>query len=328
MDTQIIEKLCQLSQEEKDILLEQKNIQKDIYSRSEEFIINSEKLLTEGKNIDLRLHTRFIDFPEHKHDYVEFMYVYAGSITHQIDGESIVVQSGDILFLNRHIRHSIRKAKKEDIGINFIVSNAFLQYIFHNVQDNPVMYDFLTENFNPNGQSDYLFFKTNHCFPIRNLMDNLIYALVQHTPHDHNILSQLISLLFSYLAFYPDTLVNKPHNASPLLQFRQSVTTYIQQNYPSATLQELAMQIGYTPVYLPRKIRRIFGTTFQCLLQNQRLRVAEKLLSTTNLHVDEIIRTVGYENQSFFHLLYKSRYGMTPFQYKLAQKGNYADKIW
>ena len=150
MDAQIIKDLCRLSAEEKLILGGQK-VKKDDYTLSKEFIVNSEKVLG-AREIDMRLHTRFIDFPEHGHDYTEFMYVYAGSITHVIEGRRITLQSGDILLLNKHIRHSILRAGEGDVGINFILSNAFLQYVFHNVKNDDVMGGFLSRNFDENGE--------------------------------------------------------------------------------------------------------------------------------------------------------------------------------
>lgn len=125
MDKEIIEQLTRLSAEEKEILGGQKNIRKDDYTLSDSFIINEKRLLGGNKQIDLRLHTRFIDFPEHGHDYMEFMYVYSGCVTHLIGAEKISLRGGDILFLNRHIRHSVLRTEQSDIGFNFIVSNDF-----------------------------------------------------------------------------------------------------------------------------------------------------------------------------------------------------------
>ena len=34
-------------------------------------------------------HTRFVDFPKHKHDYVEIFYCLSGSVTHVINEEEI-----------------------------------------------------------------------------------------------------------------------------------------------------------------------------------------------------------------------------------------------
>ena len=124
MDSAILERLTRLTDEEREIL-RGRDVKKDDYSYSDRFIVNSRKLLGE-RELDLRPHTRFIDFPEHGHDYMEFMYVYTGKITHVIGGEKIALESGDILFLNRHIRHAVLRAEEGDLGINFMVSDAFL----------------------------------------------------------------------------------------------------------------------------------------------------------------------------------------------------------
>ena len=111
MQKDFIEKLVQITDEERDILRGQTDIDRTQYAAGKEFIILAQKLLNKSQ-LALRPHTRFIDFPEHGHDYMEFMYVLQGSITHLIQGEKVCLQSGDILFLNRHIRHSVLRAGK------------------------------------------------------------------------------------------------------------------------------------------------------------------------------------------------------------------------
>ena len=311
MDSKIIERLTRLTGEEQDILRGQ-DVKRGDYSVSDAFIVNSAKLL-EGKELDLRPHTRFVDFPEHGHDYMEFMYVYAGRISHVIGKDTVTLEQGDILFLNRHARHSIKRAGQEDIGINFILSNAFLQTIFPRVQNNPVMSGFLTNNFDDAGEAEYLFFRTKDNFPIRNLMDNLIYAVVNRS---QEVYAGLVLLLFTYLAYYRDTLVNALRLTSPDAQLRNAVLAYLEQRYPTATLSDLARSLGYAPAYLSRRIRSIFDKTFQQLLQEQRLSMAAGLLRTSALGVEEIIRTVGYENQSYFYRLFGKTYGMTPHKFR------------
>ena len=315
-----MDQLTAVTAEEKKILAGLQGIDPSDYQASEEFTLKSERFLTDGRQIQLRRHTRFTDFPEHGHDYMEFMYVYAGSITHMIDGTRIVLQSGDILFLNRHIRHSILRAEEKDIGINFIASNAFLQYILHNVENNAIMHGFLTRNFDPHGAGEYLHFRTQDCFPIRNLLDNLIYAVMHHSPDDYAILSQIVSLLFTYLAHYQNTLGDCRRIVSPAVALRQSVCIYIEQRYTDATLTDLANRLGYTEEYLSRRIHELCGKTFRALLAEQRLSVAEKLLTSSDLSVEEIIRTVGYENQSYFHRIFRSRHCTTPYRFRMARR--------
>jgi len=320
MDEKILEQLTRLSREERDIL-NGKSICLDDYTQDDRFIVNSKKMLSE-RQLDLRLHTRFIDFPEHGHDYLEIMYVYSGSITHIIGKETVTLTRGDILFLNRHCKHSILRAEQEDIGVNFILSNEFLQVIYHNIRNNTVIHDFLAHNFQTSGAGEYLLFHTKDNFPIRNLLDNLIYALVVRDCQDETLLLQLVSLLFSYLAHYRETLVNSFCVTAYESQIKQETRDYLERHYPTATLSELSKRLNYNEAYLSRLIKSLFGTSFRNLLLKQRLDTAERLLTTTKMSVEQIIRTVGYENQSHFHRIFLRTYGTTPRQYRTRHKHN------
>lgn len=325
MDEKIIEKLTALSQEEKEILAGNTEIRRDNYSVSDKFIINREKLLDKDRQILLRPHTRFADFPEHGHDYMEIMYVYRGSVTHVIDRGTVVLESGDILFLNRHIRHSIRRADADDIGLNFILSNDFLNAILPNVENNPVISGFLERNMQPDAEGEYLFFKTQDIFPIRNLMENLIYALTETSEENYSLQFQLVSLLFTYLAVYRETLSNSIRLHSPEKQLRSRISDYINNRYTQASLKELAGEIGYSPAYLSRRIRTLFGTNFSTLVEKKRIEAAAHLLRTTSLSVEEIIRTVGYENQTHFHQLFRRQFGTTPLKFRLQPEASKDD---
>lgn len=317
MEREIIDALEALSEEEREIL-NGKGIQRAVYSKSDSFIVDSEKLL-KNQPLDLRRHTRFTDFPEHGHNYMEFMYVFSGSITHVIGRETVTLQQGDILFLNKHIRHSILRAEAQDIGLNFILSDEFLQTAMQNGSGNPVLKSFIEENFTAYGEGEYLYFRTKDNFPIRNLMDNLIYAVVKRSKE---LYGRLVSLLFSYLAYYEETLINKSRFSSPDARFTKTVFAYLESNYRTATLSELAQNTGYHEAYLSRRIRNVTGSSFRELLQAKRLTCAANLLSTTNLTVEKIIHAVGYENQSYFHRVFQARYGVTPHRYRKEHLNN------
>ena len=47
----------------------------------------------------MRPHSRFVEFPEHRHNYVEMMYVVQGNITHIIEGKELTLHKGDVLML-------------------------------------------------------------------------------------------------------------------------------------------------------------------------------------------------------------------------------------
>ena len=105
---EIHDKLINLTEEELQILSGEHSIDKSIYTDDGKFIIDSNKLLPSGELINIRKHTRFINFPSHKHNYIEFNYVYQGKFTQVIDNKEIILQKGELIFLNQYINHEIR----------------------------------------------------------------------------------------------------------------------------------------------------------------------------------------------------------------------------
>ena len=68
INPQILDRLSVITAEEKRFLCGADTIERELYMASEANIINSKKLLDEGKLITIRPHTRFVHFPKHRHD--------------------------------------------------------------------------------------------------------------------------------------------------------------------------------------------------------------------------------------------------------------------
>ncbi|MBR4140019.1 MAG: AraC family ligand binding domain-containing protein, partial [Lachnospiraceae bacterium] len=130
MRKELLEKLRPVTEEERKILEERKEIQKDIYTATEEFTIDSRKMLEKGRVIDIRTHTRFTTFPKHSHNFIEILYMCEGHTFHKIDGMTDVeLKAGELLFMNQLSSHEIEEAGENDIGINFIILPQFFDQV-------------------------------------------------------------------------------------------------------------------------------------------------------------------------------------------------------
>ena len=98
------------------------------------------------------------------------------------------------------------------------------------------------------------------------------------------------------------------------------ILRYIDSNYVNGQLTEAARLLNYDISILSREIRRQTGKTFTELIQKKRMSQAAALLRTTGLTVEDISRSVGYENVSYFHKLFRSAFGMSPRQYRITGK--------
>lgn len=316
MNPKLLKAFLAPTAEEKIILETQRGIDKSLYTGTRDFVVHGTKLLG-NKRMDIRPHTRYTEFPLHGHDFFEMMYVANGTITHTINGQTVTLEKGDILLLNRHIQHAVATANTEDIGINFILSDAFLCSVWHMLFNCDTLARFLAENFKPDGNGEFLHFRTGHILPISNLLENVVCDLLAEK-QDNFILTQTVSLLFQYLSRHPETLVHMLCFGTKSDRLKSTVLSYIAANYTTANLSELAQTTGYADEYLCRVIKKLFGTTFKQLVLDYRMYVAEKLFLTTDRSIENIISEVGYDNKSYFHRRFKEKHGMTPYRWRTA----------
>lgn len=98
-----------------------------------------------------------------------------------------------------------------------------------------------------------------------------------------------------------------------------AMQNYIQSNYQTVSLEELSEQFHLSEPYISKYIKDKSGKTFGELVQGIRMKKARTLLKNSNMTVENIAYTVGYQNVEHFNRLFKKKYEMTPIQYRNAE---------
>ena len=179
MDKKLIAQLQIISPEEQEYLDGNIHVKKDIYTHRDISEVDCSLLLRNDKLVTVRPHSRFVEFPPHKHNYIEIMYVCQGTITHYIEGKELVMHTGDLLLLNQHVKHGIKRAEYDDIGIDFIALPEFFDIPLHMMKENNVIAEFLVSIFRQkNPGSHYLLFELKKEKNIENLMENMIRTIL------------------------------------------------------------------------------------------------------------------------------------------------------
>lgn len=319
MNQSLLNTLKKITPEEQNILNGNADVEKSLYSTTKDFVIDSGKMLARGKLIDLRPNTRFVHFPKHRHNYVEIIYMCSGTTTHMINGQTeILLKCGELLFLNQNASQEILPAGEDDIAINFIILPEFFDVSFSMMRDENVLRDFLIGALRQDySMGDYLHFEVADILPVQNLIENMIWSLVNKQPNRRYINQTTMGLLFLQLVNYTDRISqNDPAQYEQNLVF--TCLKYIEENYKTASLTELAALTSLPAYQLSRFIKQYTQSTFKDLLQQKRLNQAAFLLSTTRLPVEHIIAAVGYDNTSYFHKIFRNRFLMTPRAYRCA----------
>ena len=143
MQQALLDHLRKITEEEQRILDGASEVDQGLYTSGKDFTVDSAKMLEEGKLIAVRTHTRFVHFPPHRHNFIEVLYVCEGSLTNIIGGKQVVIEAGELLFLNQFTRHEILPAGKNDIAINFMILPEFFDVAYTMAGSNNVLADFL-----------------------------------------------------------------------------------------------------------------------------------------------------------------------------------------
>ena len=323
MDRSILDKLQRITPEERRILAGNRTVDRELYTTAREFVVESNKLLEKGKLIDMRTHTRFIEFPRHKHNFIEISYMCRGKTTHIIDGETALeLEEGDLLFLNQHVFHQILPAGEEDICVNFIILPQFFDVAIDMMKDaDNVLSEFIASALRDQpGKHDVLHFRVRNVLPVCNLVENLVYSMLNPGESSPETDQATMGVLLLQLLRCTDRIapVQKTSQGDFLAA---SALRYIGENYRTATLTELAAQLRQKVSTLSKAIKKGTGSTFRQLLLRKRLARAEQLLRYTGLTVTEIVAAVGYENTAFFHREFRKAYGVSPLRYRRQQDG-------
>ncbi len=325
MNRELLSKLSPITEEERAHLDGKKTINRALYyskdpTGSSDDEVDSARVLKNGRLIDMRPHVRFVHFPRHTHNYVEFIYMVQGSTRHIVDNQEILLKEGDLLFLNQHAIQEIYPAGENDIAVNFMILPEFFDVVLPMMGNEAnSLRNFLVSCLTRKGmQGNFLYFNVSDVVPVQNLMENLIWNMLESERNSRTLNQITVGLLFLNLMNHTD-LINVSKNS-----YEQEIVLnalrYIDTKYRDASLKDLAESEGIDVYTISRILKRETGKNFKELLQAKRLDRACMLLARSEAPISDIAVSVGYDNTSFFHRLFRRIYGCSPREYRLSEK--------
>ena len=103
-------------------------------------------------------------------------------------------------------------------------------------------------------------------------------------------------------------------------KIQNEVFDYLKQHYKDATLQSVAKHMCFHPNYLSSLLKAETGRGFKDILIDIRMTEAANLLRNTNRKIEEITSDIGYANETYFYKCFRQKYGISPYNYRKAQK--------
>lgn len=107
----------------------------------------------------------------------------------------------------------------------------------------------------------------------------------------------------------------------------ETVKTYIKQHFQdNPNLDTIAQQVHLSPNYLCVVFKKETGMTVIAYMTEVKLNYAAYLLENTYERIADIGEKVGYTNTSYFNMIFKNSFGMTPSVYRKQKQVNSMEK--
>ncbi|WP_197068502.1 AraC family transcriptional regulator [Photobacterium gaetbulicola] len=299
--------------EERGILDHQNSIDMSIFKDVGRTTIAFDKVVSKGKMISIRKHTRYIHYPAHTHDYVELCYVLNGKSDQFIEGQKLRLNKGDILFMGPGAVHEILPSSKDDIIINFIVHKKFFNYIFEFIDDSSSLSTFFIDAIFKNSTSKALIFDTLDKEPIEILLNQIIDLLTAKERFMEAKIKFLLGLLVIELIQDTPKVIDKNSYESRVLAH---VISHIEQDLQQANLNTIAEKLNMKNYNLSKLIKKESGKTFNTLLRDIRFSKFCELIKVTNININELAIEVGFSNTSDFYRKFRTKFGISPREYR------------
>lgn len=239
---------------------------------------------------------------EKNHSVIQFLI--EGSIQLTIEEKAFHMQPGDIIVINKFQPYSIQKKSKENLLLEFIVSDELLMQAT---------------------EIDGIKFNCNSV----EALDNQQYDDLRKNLHQ--IIEILLLkerranfLLFSYVYQFLNDLISNFSVKTKIvtkkdLRIREMVQ-YVYDHYnEEITLQSLAEKFYLEPSYFSKFFKKHVGVNFKEYIVHLRLDFAENDLLNTDKAIARIAVDNGFSSVNSFNRSFKSAYGTTPSEFREKQ---------
>ena len=261
----------------------------------------------EKENVTCQFYINIGEYPIfHSHeDYWEFCVVTDGILDDHLNG-SLRSHAADTLFYcTTKDRHYLTTRDKTPVRyVNFTIAESTLFRVL--TPFSPRLKEMLFENGRDFSLPSTMIFEMEKTLHKLNLMPQTQYIAANDL---------LLAQILDFVQYIVHQLHASIQHDEP--QWQQKLDELMQQEDAlTYTVEDLCKKLNYSRVQLNRLFKAAFATTPHDYLLSKRLLYARNLLLNTDMSTLKIAYIIGYSNLAQFNAVFKSKFGVTPGQYR------------
>lgn len=260
----------------------------------------------------------------HSHNYIEMIYVYDGSYSQEVNGETITLKAGECCMLNQHVKHKDKRITMNDTVLFLAFSKKLLNEQLHDyIIENKVLDNFINgKDKDGELENKYILFTKNEDKNCNEIIETIVNEYFNQDIGTNYILLGYIARLFQRLTNnYNDVITVKFNRNKDGLLFNK-IEKYIEKNINDVSREKLAEDLHYNPNYINSFIKKMTDLTYSEYVVNKRLEISAGLLRGSNFSINKIIKVVGYTNKSYFYKIFIDKFGVKPQEFRKMMGNN------
>jgi AraC-like DNA-binding protein/mannose-6-phosphate isomerase-like protein (cupin superfamily) len=275
-------------------------------------VYRTEDLIEKGKSLHIFSTQSPGDQNPHTHDFIEIVYVMKGSATQLLDGEELLVECGDMIFLNYGSIHSFR-IHGEFHYVNICFSPEVAGSVI--TERNALSLLSLTafNEMRHTSNCGKFSFVGRERSEIEGILSAMLKEYEEKKSAWHVVMGNYLNILLTKMLRKSELYSDGEENDEIWQEFAKFVDNNLEADL---TLSDLASRCFYNPSYFSRIFKKRFQMSPFEYITTRRLQLAIKLLDETQDSIEEIAERAGFSDRGSFYRAFSKHVGMTPGEYR------------
>ena len=251
--------------------------------------------------------------PAHWHNDMEIIYIKKGTGTITVDLVPHKVSNGDIVVVPPGQLHSIEQFADASMEYENII---FQLSMLMSPQGDVCSEEFFQPMIHGKLLPDTLYKPDSPHYPaLSGCLDTIDNICRDFAPgYQLAIKGQLFSFFYELTKSLHHTM---PHKNNKSLDRLKGLLKHVETNYPEKiTVADAARICGFSQSHFMKFFKSSMGISFIDYLNDYRITMAARLLTSSSDTVVNIASETGFENLSYFNRVFKRKYQCTPTEFR------------
>jgi len=250
--------------------------------------------------------------------YISIIYVLKGEASFYTHSDHYDLSPGSLLILSPQLPYRLF-CTSGDIVLNIASSKELFQQHFSQIlSHNELLLNFFNQTFVKDNKG-FLHFILPPNTEILEIIKHLFAEFTTEDSFSTGIFLNYLQILYAYILRNCDVGIDTNNLKYLKISAMPVLLQYIEKNFQTVTLTDLAEKFNYAPAYLSRLIKQETGQTLSAIKTDLKLSYACKLLLSTSYSIEKVSELSGYNSSDHFTYCFRKKYQESPRNFRNRQ---------